>query len=162
GSSSLAANNLAFWGLGAWWTLGSGGGNGVNGPVNALAVGGGSLYAGGSFAIANVGAASPVSAANVARWNGTTWSALGDSSGGGLTGVVHALALNGSILYVGGRFAFAVNPGPSSVSAHSVAQWTVTTNKWSALGPDTSGIEGFVYALALAGGNLYVGGDFTT
>src|SRR5207249_3801547 len=46
GASSVAANHLAFWSLGIWWTLGSGGGNGVGGPVYALAVGGGSLYVG--------------------------------------------------------------------------------------------------------------------
>jgi hypothetical protein len=54
-------------------------GSGVNDRVYALAVDGTNLYAGGDFETAGA-----VSATNIAKWNGSAWSAL-DS---GLNGVV--------------------------------------------------------------------------
>ena len=41
-----------------------------------------------------------ISATNIARWNGTSWSALGS----GMDGVVSALTVSGSNLYAGGNF----------------------------------------------------------
>jgi hypothetical protein len=58
------------------------------------------LYAGGLF-----GNAGNVSAWHVARWSGTSWSALGS----GTNAPVNALAIHDDDLYVGGQFSLAGN-----------------------------------------------------
>src|SRR5262249_37609523 len=99
------------------------------------------VYAGGQFTI------SPNNF-NVAKWDGSTWNALGS----GMDYFVYALAVSGSDLYAGGFFTTA-----DGVAAASIAKWDGSA--WSALG---SGLNGPVSALALSGSDLYVGGAFTT
>jgi len=53
--------------------------NGLNGPVWAIAVSGSDVLLGGQFTQAG-----PVPVNNIARWDGTNWSALGSGIGGGL------------------------------------------------------------------------------
>ena len=65
----------------------------------ALVVSGNDVYAGGYFTSANGGKAN-----FIAKWNGSTWSALGSGVGDDALNAVSALALLGSDLYVGGRF----------------------------------------------------------
>jgi hypothetical protein len=110
--------------------------------VSALAVSGSDLYAGGSFTIAG-----DVLATNIARWNGSSWSALG-SGLGYLTNRVQALAVSGSDLYAGGAF---LTAGGSP--ANNIARWN--GSRWSALG---SGRSGGVLTLAVSGSDLYAGG----
>ena len=140
------ANFVAQWNGSVWKALSSG----VNGELNALAVSGTNLYVGGYFKTAG-----GVGATNIAKWNGSSWSALGS----GTDNVVRALAVSGTNLYAGGWFTTA-----GGVAANNIAQWN---GSWLALG---SGILGggahghgpTVFALAVAGTNLYVGGDFST
>ncbi|PWU19160.1 MAG: hypothetical protein C5B50_07290 [Verrucomicrobia bacterium] len=131
-----------------WMGLGSGVSGNYQPPVNALAVSGRTLYAGGNFTTAG-----GVAANNIAQWDGTNWSALGS----GMNGAVNALAVSGSVVYAGGAFTMAGgNP------ANYIAQWNGSS--WSALGSGMSGDGNFattVYALALSGGTLYAGGYFT-
>lgn len=116
-------------------------GSGMNGTVWALAVSGGTLYAGGVFTTAGGNPAN-----RVAQWNGTGWSAMGS----GMNNTVFALAVSGGTLYAGGAFTTAGgNP------ANCVAQWNGSS--WSDLG---SGLNGQVNALAVSGGTLYAGGNF--
>ena len=97
-AGGAVANHVAKWNAttGTWSPLGAGV-SGFNGTVNALAVAGADVYAGGSFSQAGGAPAS-----NVARWNATTgtWSPLGT----GLNGYPSALAATGSTLYAGGGF----------------------------------------------------------
>ncbi|MBC8001046.1 MAG: hypothetical protein H7X97_00545, partial [Opitutaceae bacterium] len=73
-----------------------GGINGADNPVYAAAVdSSGNLYIGGSFTIVGNKKANCV-----ARWNGTSWSALGT----GVNTTVNALAVSGNDLYAGGAF----------------------------------------------------------
>ena len=108
----------------------------ASGGVSALAVSGADLYA-------------AVGAANyyLAKWDGSTWSALGAEP----DGPVYALAVSGTDLYVGGSFA-----AVGSLGAYSIAKWDGSA--WSALG---LGMNGTVYALAVSGTNLYAGGLFS-
>ena len=77
------------------WT-GMGGLRGVDGEVHATAVDDyGNLYIGGEFTIAG-----EVFATNIAKWDGSRWSALGS----GIDGNVVALLVSGSDLYAAGWF----------------------------------------------------------
>jgi hypothetical protein len=114
----------------------------MDGVVAALAVSGGTLYAGGWFTTAGGSAANCI-----AQWDGSNWSALGSGINGVLT-----LAVSGSTLYAGGEFTTAGgDPG------NNIAQWDGSS--WSGVG---SGMDNFVGALAMSGGTLYAGGGFTT
>ena len=68
-----------------------------NGTVYALATLGNNLYAAGTFT--NMGG---VTAARIAKWDGTNWSALGSGVSSGNAGTVYGLTASGSNLYVGG------------------------------------------------------------
>ena len=105
------------------------------------------LYAGGYFTTAG-----GVPANNIAKWDGSAWSALGS----GMNGTVYALAVSGTDLYAGGHFTTA-----GGVPANYIAKWDGSA--WSALGSGVMGGDGYcVYALAADGaGHLFVGGDFS-
>jgi len=158
-AGGLAANRIAKWDGISWSALGSG----VNGTgVYALtvfddgSVGGPSLIAGGDFGIAG-----GVSALRVARWNGSTWSALGSGVGGVPSPYVVALTVfddgGGPALFAGGNFTTA-----GGSAANRVAKWNGTS--WGPLG---SGTNNLVRALTVfddgSGGGpaLYAGGNFT-
>jgi hypothetical protein len=143
-AGGIPAINIAKWDGSAWSALGSGIGGSPLGwyysSVNALAVSGTNLYAGGDFS--NAGG---VSATFIAKWDGSAWSALGS----GVVCPVFALAVSGTDLYAGSwTEGTGVNP---------IAKWNGSA--WSALG---SGMDGQVNALAVSGTNLYAGGGFTT
>jgi hypothetical protein len=99
------ADYVAKWNGSAWSALGNNGpGTGaIFGYVRALAAAGPNVYVGGQF----VNAAGILAADYVAKWNGSSWSALGDNGTdvGALTNYVRALTLSGTDLYVGGEFA---------------------------------------------------------
>jgi hypothetical protein len=149
----IPANNIAKWDGSSWSALGSGmtGGNADFGTaVQVLAVVGSDVYAGGNFSSAG---GSPAN--NIARWDGTTWSALGGGVVVPAEGGVNAVALWGGNLYVGGYFSSA-----GGISANNIAKWDGTN--WSALGSGISADSGGVYALAVSGNDLFVGGNFWT
>ena len=109
------------------------GGQGVNGMVNAVAVSGSDVYVGGSFTRAG-----SVNATNIAKWNGSNWSALG----GGVNNQVYAIAVQGTNVYAGGKFTAA-----GGISVNFIARWNGTS--WSALGSGlNNGVSGYVYTLA--------------
>ncbi|TAL29479.1 MAG: hypothetical protein EPN93_21525 [Spirochaetes bacterium] len=145
------ASCIAKWDGSSWSALGSGISN-ASGPANvfALAVdGSGNLYAGGSFPTAG-----GTTANHIAKWNGSTWSALGS----GMDDEVYALAADSSgNLYAGGYF---ISAGGTAASC--IAKWDGSS--WSALGSGMYGTNDYwVNALAVDGsGNLYAGGSFTT
>jgi len=116
----------------------------TNGGVIASVIdGNGDLYVSGNFNMID-----GVSAiGGVAKWDGSSWSALGS----GLSGGARALAVIGNDLYAGGSISTA-----GGVSVNNIAKWDGSS--WSALG---SGTDGPVIALAVSGNVLYAGGDFT-
>jgi len=143
-AGGINASRIAKWN-GSWSALGSGVVGFFNsGTVDALVVdGSGTLYAGGEFT-----SAGSHSANNIAKWNGRSWSALGE----GLNDRVLALAMDSSgNLFAGGSFTSA-----GGSSANHIAKWD--GKSWSAL---DSGTGDWVYALAADGNaNVYAGGFF--
>ena len=114
--------------------------------VYALAVSGTDIYTGGYFT-----SASGVAASNIAKWNGSDWSALG-SQGSGMNALVKALAVSGTDLFLGGDFTMA-----GGTAANYIAKWSGST--WSTLG---TGMNNSVNTLTVSGTDLYAGGNFTT
>ena len=153
-AGGVPANNIARWNGTAWTALGTGTANGVDSEVNALAVAAnGDVYLGGGFRQAGGAAAS-----GVARWNGTSWSALGTGlQNRTYSGRAAVLKLDGSgNLYVGGTF-----DGAGGTPANNVARWNGSA--WSSLGSGAGSVlnDDYVQALGLDGsGNLYAAGRF--
>ncbi len=142
------ASSIAVWNGLAWSAIG-GGVDDLNYPpqVSALAISGNDLYAGGAFTSAGT-----ANANNIAKWNGTSWSALGSGLEryfGDLP--VTALALSGTRLIVGGRFLSA-----GGNTANNLAIWDGAS--WSQL---AGGATGRINALSASGTNILVGGSFT-
>ena len=158
GDGTTSANSIAKWN-GGWSTLGSGN-NGVNSGVNAIAISGGDVYVGGSFTLLGDG----TSANNIAKWNTTTstWSTLpsGASNGvGDINSGVYAIAISGSDVFVGGNFTLL---GDGTTSANNIAKWNTTSSTWSTLTSGASnGVNHIVYAIAISGSDVYMGGAFT-
>jgi hypothetical protein len=139
-AGGVAANRIARWDGTAWSALGTG----LNGFVDELLVttaGAGSLemYVGGGFTTAG-----DLPVGNVAKWDGTSWSALGS----GLDASVHAIGLRDGILHVGGNF---LNAG--GVPAAGLARWDGTS--WSAFG---AGVQAAINMLIFDGNDMYTGG----
>jgi hypothetical protein len=112
--------------------------------VKALALINGELYVGGRFS-----AAGGVAASSIAKWDGSTWSALGSGLGPSTHSIVYALAVNNGELYAGGYFS----------PFNHIAKWNGST--WSGLGSGIADPNGYVCALAVSNGDLYMGGFFT-
>jgi hypothetical protein len=131
-AGGVVANNIAKWNGSSWSPLGSGTSSGVfvSPAVNALAVfddgSGPALYAGGYFT--NAGG---VVVNRIARWNGSSWSALG-SGIGGTSPAVFALRVfddgTGPALYVGGQFTTA-----GGLSVAGIAKWNGSS--WFSISP---------------------------
>ena len=141
------ANGIAKWDGTSWSPLGLGisasPSSGQSWGVKAIAVAGEVVYVGGIFTSAGGGTAN-----NIAKWDGTSWTALGD----GTDGEVRALLVNGSQVYAGGNFTHA-----GGLSVSNIARWDGAA--WS---PLRSGVNGAVYALAAIGTSIYAGGFFST
>jgi hypothetical protein len=113
----------------------------TNGNIYAAVVLNDQLYVGGDFTMI-----CGVSANRVARWNGTSWFAMGT----GMDNTVRALLVMGSNIVAGGDF---------TSPANYIAQWNGST--W---GPFAIGMNGAVHALTLGFSATYLcaGGGFTT
>jgi hypothetical protein len=148
-AGGMSANRIARWNGTTWSSLGTGMGATLGGlawvqTLTTLPTG--DLIVGGYFS-----AAGGAGVSGIARWDGTTWSALGT----GVSGTVHALTTrsNGQLIAVG-EFDAA-----GGEIANSIAQSDGTT--WSAFG---TGMRHYsVRAVAvLPNGDLVAGGDFLT
>jgi hypothetical protein len=146
---------MAKWNGSSWSPVGLGMGAdaGQHPYAYAMATLGTNLYVGGGFVRATNSGGAPVTVNRIAKWDGTTWSALGS----GLSDTVFALAAVGTNLYAGGGFLRATNTGGITVPVNYLAKWD--GSNWSALG---SGINAQVRALAVSGSDLYAGGFFST
>jgi len=133
-AGGVTVSQIARWNGTAWTDVG--GGVVGKGAINALAVVGTNLYAGGTFT--NIGG---VTASRIAKWDGSSWSALGS----GVSSTVVALFGSGSDLYAGGSFRVAGGK-PAFFLARWNDQVNFNTPQVSAL-PDVNG----QFRLRLAG-----------
>lgn len=144
----------------------------TNGPLFSLVtLPSGDIVVGGKFTEMTNPDGSVVNANSVARWNGTTWSAMGSGLTGGfegdVTGVAALLALPNGDIVAGGTFTTS-----GSAATNLIARWDGTT--WQPLGggigAGTATSVNRVLALAVlpngdivAGGNIrnfLIGGQF--
>jgi hypothetical protein len=166
------ADYVAKWDGANWSALGNNGaGDGaLNSTVFAIAVSGSNVYAGGDFTNVNNNGTVLNAADVIAKWDGANWSALGSNGAGDSVfcvacgSQVTAIVINGSDIYVGGSFTNVNNDGTVLNAADYVAKWDALAGNWSALGSNGAGngsLNNSVYALALKGTDLLVGGYFT-
>ena len=145
----VTCNQIARWNGSTWSPLNTGLDPLVplGASVQAItALANGDIVIGGSFT-----GASGTACANIARWNGSSWSPLGS----GIAGPVRALATlpNGDLVATG---TFVTAGG---VTTNHIARWNGSA--WSALGSGLGLFGGA--ALAVAGnGDVFVGGTFLT
>src|SRR5947207_1399592 len=132
-AGSVAANNVAVWDGQQWAALGAGIGRTDGGcayepveAVQALAIQGNNLLAGGRFHTSG-----SLRVTNIAAWDGRSWSGVGGGIAGGTPlsifhdgivedffGQVGALLVSGGNLYAGGSFRTAGN-----ATATNIALW---------------------------------------
>ncbi len=149
------AFRIAEWDGSSWTTLGGGiHGGFLNNPfVYDMAVYDGDLIVAGGFTLAG---STPV--ANVARWDGTTWHALGDGVTGtatsGPSAAIYALTVYHGDLIAGGDFTLA-----GGAPASNIARWDGSS--WESLASGITGGDGTVFALEVLDDSLFAGGNFT-
>lgn len=164
-AGAAPANAIAKWD-GATWSSLSSGVVGLSNDVRSLAIfddgTGSALYIGGSFDLAG-----GMAAENIARWDGTTWSAVGngfqgDDQGNDEYQGVRALAVHddgsGPALYAAGNF----NSSGATLIL-DIAKWK--DGAWTPVGGGIPGDFAEVRALAVFDDGsrpaLYAGGFFT-
>ena len=148
-------NNIAYWDGENWHALGEGENAGVTvdesrTSVRALYADEDHLYVGGRFAQAG-----SIPAGSIARWDGESWSSIGDFWNVEWDGSarINAITRFQNDLIVAGWF-----DQVNELEANHIARWNGTD--WSSLGHgDANGIGGSVNTLFPYGNQLYVGGD---
>lgn len=130
----------------------------ISRDVYALAVtDSGDLYAGGFFFSSP---AKPNNFSRLARWDGTTWSQLGQGRTNGVDYTVTELLSDGTRVVVGGEFGSAyIGETGYGINLQGIGRWTGSDWQPFTMGGAT-GVRGTVHALASSGANLYVGGQF--
>ena len=147
-SDGMLVNHIVMWTGSSWEPLGAGIGGDSYSSVKTITINGSDVYVGGSFATAG-----GIPAKNIAKWNGTAWSAFGN----GTNDEVRTSLYYNNALYIGGTFTTA---GGNTVNC--VAKWS--GNSWS---PLSTGINGsyrsaFVESMALLGSTVCIGGRFSS
>ncbi|MGH9835850.1 MAG: BACON domain-containing protein [Blastocatellia bacterium] len=111
-SSSVVTSGIARWNGSSWSPLGGGAsatGQGLSPnftlPLGMAAVNT-DLYVTGNFLAANNSETDHVAVSGIAKWNGSSWSALGSGLSASDSNYGTALAATATHLYVGGAFAY--------------------------------------------------------
>jgi hypothetical protein len=148
-AGDVTANHIARWDGLHWQAMATGmSGSGYPEiPVAAMTVFNGELTVGGLFT-----GAGGIVANNIAKWNGTEWSAeTGETDSGPRQ--IHALAVYNGRLIAGGVF-----PVGGMMSANGIAQWDGLD--WEIPGRGVS--SGAAFAAIAYNGELVTGGSFLT
>jgi hypothetical protein len=142
---------------------------GTSARVRAIATSGTDIYVGGEFTTVNDKNGQQY-AKYIAKYDTTTslWSVLGSSGTyinhkmNGTSGIVRAIAVSGTNIYIGGDFTEVYNNG-TILNAKYIAIYNTGNNSWSVVGNSatSNGTNGIVRAITISGNNIYVGGNFT-
>jgi len=151
---NITVNHIAKWSYATstWSSLG----NGLDAVVQHIALDNGNVYVGGAFlnTCADVFCNPGMTVNRIAKWNGGSWSSLGN----GLNGMVYAIYPSNGKIFVGGFFNATCSNSICNavgVNANHVAIWNGTG--WSAPG---NGLNGTVLTIAVNGNDFYAGGLF--
>jgi uncharacterized repeat protein (TIGR01451 family) len=120
--------------------------------VNAIAVAGSTVYAGGWFPQVGDQPRNSLAAIHAKTGRVSTWNPDVVESPG-IAGVVNALTLSGNKLYVGGSFGYIYGQRRDNLAAVDT-----TTGRASVWAPD---VWGEVCAMAFLGNAIYIGGKFS-
>ena len=180
------ADTIALWNGSTWTNVGTGspGSPPLADPdwsslyssatVFSLASSSYGLYVGGAFAIA---ASNNLNAKNIAVWNGTNWTAFGNTIGDGVGGNsyydrVASISSGSDGIYVGGSFSIA-SPLTGSDSVSNVAKWDTILSKWkgfgsvlstvtyNALDKSATFVNSGINSLFSSSDGVYIGGLFS-
>ena len=133
---------------------------GVVSGVQAIAVSGSTVYAGGWCVAEGSGGCENLVAFDATSGAPTGFSPSITLSGGGPYVVsVFALAVSGTTLYVGGRI-----DGVNGATRHDLAAFDTSTGDVTSWNPQitSASAHGAVFALAVSGSTVYAGGGFDT
>jgi hypothetical protein len=147
----IPANNIARWDIesGSWHDV-EGGLTGGNDPYGfTLGIYNNELYVGGQFEQAG-----DVTSKNLAKWNGTEWSDVGNVEGGS----VRELAVYKDKLYAGGFFSSVNGVETKYIAAYDGNNW-ISPGSFSDLELKTSGV---VRHMAVLEDVLYISGNFSS
>lgn len=145
-AGATSADHIALWTGGTTWLpLGTG----VDNDVTSIVLGPGGYFVGGNFINAGGNTVN-----HLALWNGSTWTGQGD----GVDNEVYSLAVSGSTIFVGGTFIYYTDAVFGNNRANHLATWD-SVGGWRTLGNAAIGI---VYAVAISGSDVYIGGSFNT
>ena len=119
--------------------------SGIDGDVRSLAVYNGDLIVGGDFTLAD-----DKTVNNIARWDGSSWNAMGT----GTNGIVHSLTLFGADLIAGGTFITA-----GGITVNRVAQWNGTewVEKVKLTASDGDTFDKFGVSVAISQDTIVIG-----
>jgi hypothetical protein len=156
-SGSVSSANIAAWTGSDWRSLGQGVGGsvppGTAVRVNSIALSGPDLFAGGNFTTAINTDSSTIQVHNLARWDGSSWHAMGN-----FNGAVYALYARGGELYASGAFTLV-----DAIPANHLARYD--GEQWNGVGDGTRGMAtgstGEVYCLTPDDSGLWFGGNFS-
>ncbi|GAB4494270.1 MAG: hypothetical protein OHK0019_20170 [Saprospiraceae bacterium] len=128
---------------------GNGGGLNPGGRINVMAKDDDEtrLFVAGQFSSID-----GLNANNIAVWDGTTWSTLGDGVVGEIFDLEYYKGWNSEKLFVAGNFHL-----PGQPLKQNIAEYDFISGSWKGL--QTGDMQGTVYAL-YCNGNLFIGGDF--
>ncbi len=158
-----AADNVAYRNSGGWHAMGPGSGLcgcAVTDFVRSLTASGTDVYVGtGANDVAGISQAD-----HVARWNGSTWSAVGSNTAGWdgwfpASGSIDGLTSSGPGVFATGSFQNANgDPVADNVAYFDGSAWHPVGSNGAGDGP----LNGAGLALAVFGRQLYAGGSFTS
>ena len=169
GGINQSANYIVIW-HGYWILLQPGGNisNGLNGNVNTLYYNNNAniLYVGGLFTYAYLDTISSiVPYYNSVKWNlnSTSWDYIGATQQiNGVNGEVFSIFNNDNNTYIAGTFNLAGYDGTNSMNKVQNITYFDGGSKWFPLNYHRyqPGVDGEVFALAVIGDDIYVGGNF--
>jgi hypothetical protein len=137
-------------------------GGGADGVINTLTILGDLLIVGGGFTRVfpplstqgDTDSSGIIYSGGLAAWNGATWTMVGNTR---LEGIVSASIVNGSQLFIGGRFHDPEKQ--NNLARFNGTHWSSFCDVFDSMACGVTGGE--VAAMTVDGADLYVGGSFT-